>query len=393
MQPIIIIGTGLAGFNFVKEFRKLNKEQSIVMITSDDGNIYSKPMLSAGFTKNKTPDALVMSTPEKLKESFNVDVLTHTTVTNIDTQAKTVSYNGQAHSYSKLIIAQGADTFKPPIKGNAANEAISVNDLMDYRKFREQLEGKKHILIMGGGLIGCEFANDLSSGGFSVTVVEPMGRLLPQLIPPAASQAVENGLKALNVNFIYGQFVESVDKTEHGYQVSLTDGDKPPAQRANTQVTADLVVSAVGLRPRVALAQEAGIKTARGIVVDRTLQTSAEDIYALGDCIEISELILPYVMPLMNSARALAKTLNGETTEVTYDVMPVTVKTPCCPLVANPPPANTEGEWQSEIDSEDPANTKSLFIDTQGNAIGYVVTGTFIKEKMALNKGMPAILG
>lgn len=387
MQPIIIIGTGLAGFNFVKEFRKLDKDAPITLITSDDGNIYSKPMLSAGFTKSKTPDALVMSTPEKLEEQFNVTVLTQTTVTNIDTEAKTVSYNDEAHSYSKLIIAQGADTFKPPIKGDAATEAISVNDLMDYRKFREQLEGKRHILIMGGGLIGCEFANDLSEGGFKVTVVEPVGRLLPQLIPEAASDAVESALKDLGVNFIYGQFVESVNKTPHGYQVSLTDNDD-----AETQVTADLVVSAVGLRPRVALAKAAGIETARGITVDRTLQTSAEDVYALGDCIEISELVLPYVMPLMNSARALAKTFNGETTEVAYGVMPVNVKTPCCPLVANPPPQNTDGEWQSEIDPEDAKNTKSLFVDANGTAVGYVLTGTFTKEKMALNKEMPHIL-
>lgn len=381
MKPIVVIGSGLAGFNVVKEFRKLDKETPLVVLTADDGRSYSKPMLSTGFTKEKTADELAMASPEQVAEQFNVTVRTHVHVAGIDADGHRVLLPDDHLDYSKLVLALGADTWTPPLEGDAVGEVFSVNDLMDYGRFREALQGKRRVTILGGGLIGCEFANDLSNGGFEVALVEPMGRCLPLLLPQAASEAVGRGLEALGVRFHFGPLAQAVHHGDDGTLITeLSDG---------TRVESDVVLSAIGLRPRIDMAKETGLRTNRGILTDRTLRTSAEDIYALGDCAEVEGHVLPYVLPLMASARALAKTLAGEETAVSYGVMPVTIKTPACPVVVCPPPADSEGEWEVTQQEND---VTALFRGADGTLLGYALTGEAVKEKLKLNKELPALM-
>jgi rubredoxin-NAD+ reductase len=382
MNPVVVIGTGLSGFNVVKELRKLDKETPVVMITADDGRNYSKPMLSTGFTKEKTADELAMATPEKTAEQFDVEIKTFTEVKALHPADHEVELgDGTRLAYSKLVLAWGADVFRPPLEGDATDQVYSVNDLMDYGEFRKALDGKKKVLIIGGGLIGCEFANDLSNGGFDVELVEPMGRCLPTLLPEEASLAVADGLRGLGVTFHFGPLVKAVNQGDGGKLVaSLSDG---------ATVEADIVLSAVGLRPRKELAEAAGLKVDRGIIVDRHLRTSDADIFSLGDCAEVDGHVLPYVLPLMAASRALAKTLAGEDTQVKYGVMPVTIKTPACPTVVLPPPVNTEGDWECEANGQD---VKAIFRDKNGDPRGYALTGERVQEKMKLNKEMPPLM-
>ncbi|MDH1158052.1 FAD-dependent oxidoreductase, partial [Pseudomonas otitidis] len=156
-----------------------------------------------------------------------------------------------------------------------------------------------------------------------------------------------------------------------------------------THLSCDLVVSAVGLRPRTALAAAAGLDVNRGVVVDRELRTSHANIYALGDCAEVDGINLLYVMPLMASARALAQTLAGTPTAVSYGPMPVTVKTPACPLVVSPPPRGLDGEWTVEGAG---ADIKALCRDASGHLLGYALTGAAVQEKLALNRELPPVL-
>lgn len=382
MNPIVVIGSGLAGFNTVKEFRKLDKETPVVVLTADDGRNYSKPMLSTGFTKDKTADQLAMATPEQVAEQFNVTVRTGVHVAGIDTDKQRVLLPDDHLDYSALVLALGADTWTPPLEGDAVGEVFSVNDLMDYARFRQALDGKKSVTILGGGLIGCEFANDLSNGGFQVSLVEPLGRCLPMLLPEAASAAVGRGLESLGVTFHFGPLAKAVhhDREGAGLVTELSDG---------THLKSDLVLSAIGLRPRIDIAKAAGLRSNRGILVDRTLRTSADNVYALGDCAEVEGHVLPYVLPLMAGARALAKTLAGEPTSVSYGVMPVTIKTPACPVVVCPPPEELDGEWDIQADGN---NVQALFRDKEGALRGYALTGEAVKEKLKLNKELPALM-
>lgn len=381
MAPLIIVGTGLAGYTLAKEFRKLDTERPLLLLTADDGRNYSKPMLSTGFGKAKTADELAMSDATAMATQLKAEVKVRVKVLAINTATKTVTLdNGEAVEYSALVLAWGAEVFRPPMTGDALDAVYTVNDLLDYDAFRKALTGKKRVAIIGGGLIGCEFANDLSLGGFESTVIEPMGRALPTLLPEASSKAVQAGLEALGVKFEFGAFASEVNRTADGVQVLLSDGRR---------IDADVVLSAVGLRPRIAVARDAGITVNRGVVTDRSLKTSAADVYAIGDCAEVEGLVLLYVLPLMAEARALAKTLVGQPTLVDYPPMPVAIKTPACPVVVSAPPVGVEGQWTVEGEG---ASTTALFHDNNGALRGFALTGEATAQKNALAKQLPSLL-
>lgn len=377
--PIVIVGTGLSGYSLAREIRKQDKEIPIVMVTADDGFSYSKPMLSTGFTKGKEADELAQATSEAMIEQLNLDLRTYTTVTGIDTEAHELVTGDERIRYSKLVLAWGADVIRLSIDGDGQDRVFSINDLMDYRAFREALAGKKRVAIMGAGLIGCEFANDLRNGDYEVDVIAPSDTLMPGLLPPPAAEAVKSELTNLGVRFHLETVVDRIDREGDGVTLTLANGET---------LQADLVISAVGLRPRIGLAEAAGLEVNRGIKVNRALETSAPDIYALGDCAEVDGHVLLYVLPLMACSRALAKTLTSERTEVAYGTMPVMIKTPCCPTSVCPPPSDADGEWEVE---QDGTSVKALFKAADGSVLGFAVTGSYAVEKQALSKEVPPI--
>ncbi len=377
--PIVIVGTGLSGYTLAREFRKLDKETPIVMVTADDGVSYSKPMLSTGFTKGKDAEGLAQAAPEAMEEQLNLTVKKFATVTGLDADAHQLVLGEERLTYSKLVLAWGADVIRLPLKGDGLEHVFSINDLLDYRAFRKAVSGKKRVAIMGAGLIGCEFANDLRNGDYEVDIIAPCDAVMPGLLPESAAHAVQQGLTDLGVRFHLETVVDHIESRDQGVRLTLGNGET---------IDADLVVSAVGLRPRKELAAEAGLKTDRGIVVNRALETSAPDVYSLGDCAEVDGMVLPYVMPLMTCARALAKTLAGDRTDVAYGTMPVIVKTPCCPTAVCPPPSSAEGEWQVESEGQ---NVKAIFKSPDGEPLGFAVTGSYAVEKQALSKEVPPI--
>src|SRR6056297_118831 len=379
--PIIIVGTGLSGYSLAREIRKQDKETPVLMVTADDGVSYSKPMLSTGFTKGKDADGLAQGATDAMAEQLNVRIRTFATVTGIDAGAHELILGDERLAFSKLVLAWGADVIRLALDGDGLEHVFSINDLMDYRAFREALGEGKRVAIMGAGLIGCEFANDLRNGGYEVDVIAPSEGVMPGLLPEAAAHAVQQELQNLGVGFHLGTVVDRVDRKGDGVSLALANGET---------LDADLVLSAVGLRPRTELARSAGLETARGIVVNRALETSAPDVYALGDCAEVDGHVLLYVLPLMACARALAKTLIAERTEVSYGAMPVMIKTPCCPTAVCPPPSNAEGTWDIE---QDGTSVKALFKSPEGDVLGFAVTGSFAMEKQALSREVPPIHG
>lgn len=378
--PVVIIGTGLAGYNLAREFRKLDPQTPLLLITADDGRSYSKPLLSTGFAANKDADSLGMATAGAMAEQLNAEIRTHTRVTRLDPAHRRVWIGNEPVPYRDLVLAWGAQTIRVPVEGDAADAVYPINDLHDYGRFRAAAAGKRRVLILGAGLIGCEFANDLLQGGHEVDLVAPSEQVMPGLLPLHAAEAVKRGLEGIGARFHLGATLELLQRSTDGLQATLSDG---------SQLACDLVVSAVGLRPRTELAAEAGLEVKRGIVVDRLLKTSAEHVYALGDCAEVEGLSLLYVMPLMAGARALAKTLFGNPTFVSYGPMPVTVKTPACPVVVSMPAVGSAGSWSVEARGND---VKALYLGACGELLGYALTGAAVQERLALNKQLPPVL-
>ena len=382
-RSVVVIGSGLAGYGLVRELRRKDESVAITVLTSDGGEGYSKPMISTGYTKDLNADKLAAQSAEELSEQLSVTVRTRTRVASIDTQIQTVHLEGgEKLPYSELVLALGAEVIRPPIGGDAAEDVLSVNDLDDYRGFQDLLAAKraKKVAIIGAGLIGCEFTNDLLNGGFTVEAVDPMGWCLPTLLPEQSGRAVQAALEEKGATFHFGPLATEVNRAGEGYAVSLNNGET---------IEADAVLCAVGVKPRTELASDAGIEVNRGIVTDRQLRTNAANVYAMGDCAEVAGHVLVYVAPLMAAARALAATLAGEATDVSYPAMPVAIKTPACPVVVSPPAKDAEGEWHFEGDAPD---IKALFRSGAGDLLGFALTGQAVKERMALTKELPAIL-
>ncbi|MDH5766813.1 MAG: FAD-dependent oxidoreductase, partial [Gammaproteobacteria bacterium] len=229
--------------------------------------------------------------------------------------------------------------------------------------------------ILGAGLIGCEFANDLAASGYKVSIIDLADRPLGRLLPEQAAINLKNKLSELDISWYLKQSLKSLDKNDNSYQLTLDD---------DTIFETDLVLSAIGLRSNTEIASSAGLNTNRGIMINEYLQTSEENIFALGDCAEINGNVLPFVMPIMLGARALAQTLTGSKTEVIYPAMPVAVKTPAHPVVVCPPPMNHKGNWQEEVLG---SGIKSVCYDN-GQITGFALTGDATEEKQSLVKLM-----
>lgn len=377
MDPVIIIGTGLAGYMLAKEWRKLDTQTPLLIITASDGRFYSKPLLSTALSSKKTPEMLAVADAEGMATQLQATLLTKTRVTTIDTVTQTVWANEKAYRYSKLVLALGAEVIKPDLKGDAVTAAFYVNDLEDYTRFRQDLQPAKTIGIIGSGLVGCEFANDLINSGHQVNIISPTTYPLMSLVPPAIGQVLQQAFAAEGVQWYLGQAATAINHYQQRLQIEI----KNPAH-----LLVDKVLIATGLRPQIQLAKQAGIHVSRGIVVDRYLQTSVENVYALGDCAEVNGLVLLFVAPLLNCARALAKTLTGVATRVAYPAMPVVIKTPTCPIVVSPPPSDVVGEWQVKGEAK---HFRALYYDQQQQLRGFALTGNCVNEKNDLTKQLP----
>ncbi len=378
MHPIVIIGSGLAGYTLLKELRKHDSTTPITLVTADNGAFYAKPNLSNAFAANKTAADLASASAEKLAADLNATILTHTRVNAIDTITQQVCMDGGELNYSALVLALGADPIPHELSGDGAAAVLAVNDLTDYAVFRKAIDSKKRITVLGGGLIGCEFANDLAHAGFAVDVVHLGAWPLERLLPVEAGQRLTDGLAALGVNWHFGRTARRVESVNDGYQVVL-DNDE--------MITAAVVLSAIGLRPRTQLAQAAGIAVGRGIQTNRLLETGTANVYAMGDCAEVEGLNLPFVQPLMVQARALAATLSGTPTPVVYPPMPVMVKTPAHPVAVMPPKPGVTGGWKVECND---TGVCALHVSETGGLQGFALTGSETSRRAALVKELAA---
>lgn len=383
-NPIVIIGAGMAAYGVAREFRKLDKATALALVAGDAGGAYAKPMLSNAFALGKEAPQLLAASGAQMAATLDAQLLAHTRVGAIDRDARCIETGHGRFAYSKLVLALGAEPVRIALGGDGAGEVMSVNHIDDYALLRARLAEAgpdAHVAIIGAGLIGCEFADDLVAGGYRVTLIDPNPRPLAALAAPALSEALARAWAERPIALRLGTVAASVERCGARLVLTLSDA---------STVEADIVISAVGLRPSIALAQQARLVTGRGIVVDAFGQTSAPDIYALGDCAEYSSdggsVVMPYVAPMLAAARAIAATLAGTPTPIAFKPEPVIVKTPSCKLALLPPAAGTRGAWTSAADGE---RIVARFVDEHGVLRGFGLT----QHTPALRQSMLAQLG
>lgn len=374
--PVVIIGSGFAAYQLIKNIRRQDKELPILVITADNGDEYNKPDLSHVFSKGQDADALILLSAADFSAQQQVEIVTNTRVDSIDTKTQSVDAGGQSYHYAKLVFATGASAFVPPIKGGGQASVITLNSLSEYRASQAAIGCAARILLMGGGLIGTELAMDLQASGKEVIVVEPNSRLLANVTPDFVALKLERTLldagMALELNDYVSLIEPAITATNaQAYKVTTHKG---------RVFTVDRVISAAGLRANTQLAQQAGLAVNQGIVVDSQLKTSAENVYALGDCAEINGKVMAYLQPIILSANALAKELLGQPSQLTFPPMMVKVKTPAYPIQIGGS-FDTASFWKVNFAKQ---GVVAEAYDELNNMSGFVVTDESAKQSFSL---------
>ncbi len=382
-SPLVIVGSGMAGNQLIKQFRKLNSEREVIVICADSGDFYSKPMLSNAIKQNKTPVQLRMQSAEHLSQTLQVRYQTHTKVLQIDRANQQLITSAGIQPYGQCVLAVGAQPRSLSWLENVDDEKVhAINDWQAYAKFRAQLDkvlqhknvDDIRIAIIGAGLVGCEFANDLRSLGVQVILFSPQAECLFPVFPAQAGAILREALQQNGIECLMPSTVIVLDSADD--QLCIR-GEGFEEKRV------DLMMTAVGLVPQTKLATAAGLRVDDGICVNQFLKTHDDAIFALGDCARVNGQTLRYILPIMHSAAALAQTLNGTPTVAQFPLMPILLKTPACPMLIAAPASNHAGEWLWQGSGCD---WVGLCHDQTGHLVNFVVSGQCLSEKSALLK-------
>lgn len=362
--PIVIVGAGMAGFAVARELKARGVAEPVVLLTADEGAWYSKPLLSHSLSTNRPAESLLM-TREKASATYSADIRPGFKVSGVNVSAKTVtSADGQAVSYSKLVIATGARAIQP-WKGN---RVFSVNSAKDFQALEPVLKNARNVLIAGAGFVGLEFANDWLRAGKSVTVASLDGPLA-NLVPQEVSTWIQARLERAGVRFVRGR-VALQQISEESVEVALGD----------TLETFDLLVSAVGLTADVELWKQGGLLTGpHGVVVNERFQSSNPDIYAVGDAVEYQGRAWRFVAPMMHAAKVIADNLTGTVSRESFGALGINLKCPDAPITMSLPSPNAQGRWLVDSNSD--------FVDAKfsnGDSFeGFILGGVATAKRMS----------
>ncbi|MDR7120903.1 NAD(P)H-nitrite reductase large subunit [Rheinheimera soli] len=233
----LIVGAGYAGYSLAKELRKLDPDRSICLISSDSADYYSKPLLSNGFSKQKNASDLVQKTAAQMAAELHIEVWPYCSAEQIKPELHQVLTNKGLIQYQQLVLATGASPVKLLLPAATEGLVWSVNDLADYQHFLQQSQNKQKITVLGAGLVGIEYANDLAAAGFQVSVIALEHQPLAQLLPPALGELLQQQLTALGVEFYWGASIKDAQLAQQQLHLQLTDG---------RNLTTELILSAVG---------------------------------------------------------------------------------------------------------------------------------------------------
>lgn len=372
-DPIVIIGSGFAAYQLVKSIRRQDETTEISIITSDEGHDYNKPDLSHVFSKRQDKADLITLSATQFAEQYNINLFPLTRVHKINREEKCIVIESQKIAYSKLVLATGANPFIPPMSGSGVDNILTLNSLSEFNQCKDSITTANNILVIGGGLIGVEVALDLANAGKKVAIVEPSEHLMSNQLPKYIALELQQKLALKQVCIYTNTTVKQIENGNNERLITLGN---------QQQFSVDEVLICAGLKPNVQLAQQANIKVNRGICTNSQMQTSDDDIFALGDCAELNGVVRSYLQPILLGAIALSKTLLGQPTEVSLSNMMVKVKTPNYPIQIG---GITAGEniarWQFDVERQ---GIVAKSYDQSQNLIGFVVTQDKVPQAFPL---------
>jgi rubredoxin-NAD+ reductase len=321
---VVIVGAGIAGWSVAEAIRRRDPDRPVLLVSACKGLVYPKPAISMALSQGKSADDLVDKDAATYAAELNIESRPNTRVLKIDTARKRLVTPKGAITYGKLVLALGAHQRELPIEGDAAESVLRVNDIASYKLLQQALaNGARHVTILGAGLIGCEFANDLSRAGYAVRVVDPAAMPLNGLLPEPMSEALRHRLEQDGVKWHLHTTVSTLAHEAEGLHVTLADG---------AAFATDIILSAAGLVPNTALARKCGLNVDVGITTDNDMHTSDGDIYALGDCASVDGQVFAFIEPIRRQAEAIAADLGGESERFVPLPPLVRIKTPSMPM-------------------------------------------------------------
>lgn len=276
-DPVVIVGASHAGFQLAASLRQHGFEERIVLIGDEAVLPYQRPPLSKDYLDGKIGLDLLLMRPETFYRDHRIDVLTGARVREIDRAGKRVELqSGDRLSYSHLVLATGARNRVPPLPGIELDGVCYLRTLAETDELRQRLAAANHVVVIGAGFIGLEFAAVARAHGKAVRIVELTDRVMGRVVTVPTSHFFAEAHRRTGVEFTFGARAEGI--AGHAGRVDgveLEDGARLPA---------DLVLVSIGVVPNEEVAAAAGLAVANGIVVNEELSTDDPNISAIGDC-------------------------------------------------------------------------------------------------------------
>ncbi len=300
-ERLVVIGNGMAGIRTIEELLKVAPDTyDITVFGAEPHCNYNRIMLSPVLAGEKTIDDIILN-DEQWYADNNITLYKGKTINQIDRiKHKVVAEDGTEEVYDRLLIATGSNPFIIPVPGHDLEGVVAFRDIRDVDLMLEAAAKHKHAVVIGGGLLGLEAANGLMEQGMSVTVVHLMDTLMERQLDNAAAEMLKTSLEERGLNFLMQAQTETIIGKGRVEKVRFKDG---------TEIYADLVVMAVGIRPNMELAKSSGIHCERGIVVNDTMQTFDPRVYSVGECVQHRGLTYGLVAPLFEMAKVCANHL------------------------------------------------------------------------------------
>lgn len=303
-EKLVIIGNGMAPGRMLEHlFEAAPNAYDVVIFNAEPRVNYDRIMLSPVLAGEKIYEDIVIH-DDAWYADRRVTLHKGEKVAEIDRDARKVrSAGGVEESYDKLVIATGSSPFVIPVPGNDLLGVLTYRDLDDVEVMVNAARNGRHAVVIGGGLLGLEAAAGLAERGMQVTVIHLMPTLMERQLDTAAGHLLQKSLESRGIRVLTGATTKAIAGDGRVEKVVLEDG---------TEIPADIVVMAVGIRPSKALAEDAGLDVNRGILTDAQMRTSDPDIFAVGECVEVDGNVYGLVAPLYEMAKVLGATLAGE---------------------------------------------------------------------------------
>ncbi len=296
-MKVVIVGSGLAGVTAARTIREGDPKTRISVYTNENYFYYPRPRLYEVLSGEAKPEEICMFS-EKWYEKRGIKVHLSKTVVGIETAKKELLLeDGLRVDYDRLLLASGAHPFVPPIRGVEKTGVFTLRSMKDALTVKEHTKKTREAIIIGGGLLGLEFATSLRKLGQQVEVVEIFPRLLPRQLDQDGAMMLKDRIETRGIKIVLGATTEEILGKETVSGILLDNGK---------ELSGDFVLISAGVRPNTDLAAEAGIKVEKGVVVDQYLQTSANDVYAAGDVAEFDGRVYAIIPAAMEQARIAA---------------------------------------------------------------------------------------